>query len=1126
MSMSERLRVSSASTIIRHREHSLVEVEIDEAAAAPRVLRDLCLGAGGARFALRDACGRGVASRAALAALARPAALEPRAVVAYPAPPEGAASAAAAAAFLAVSSWAAAAPLGPPAGADMVGAALDAVRADVVLAWRGQPSAALELAAARRGVPVREARLALDGDAVRFDVDEAERSPRPARSLRGASARSLASVFAAASARPLRSVEPSRPGDVAVVLRTSGTTSRPKGVPLEHAQLCANAICLAASFRLSAADVCANAMPLHHVGGLAASVAAPLGAGGSTLFLPGAFSAAALVDALAVRDGPTWYSAAPTIHNAVFHELARRRSPPRHRLRVVRSGAAALRADHAARLSEALGGAAVVGTYSMTELMPIAQPPAGFDQLARKPGSVGVPVAASVALVADDLTTVPRGAVGEICLRGDAVARRYVGAGVGADAFVSIAGGRWFRTGDLATFDGDGHLTIVGRAKELIKVGGEQVAPGVVEAAVAALACVRTAVAFPVASSLYGEEVGVAVSLRGPPPDDVARAARAACAAAGLPPPWLPRAVVVVDEADIERTSTGKVKRRAVKDLARRASLAATGKGLSVEYSGLRVGDDGAAPLALSPALDGAKFLCTTYIMLNHVGASTGRRSLGVVAKMRYFNLAVPCLFAIIGAQLAVGFRPIPKKAAFAAARIGAIHPLYLATLVPCLVVVLVQCRPGTARDFEWSGHPTDDGDLASQVWCEPAPLIGDWGGSLVATLVVYALGVQCWGFWPFVWQLSYYSWFVSVYYGLLFVFPFFYRALLPARGDERALWFWCAAVLAANLAVCAGFAVMARALREAPTELAIWSLSVYEFPLAWAPCLFVGSVGAFLADARRDDRDPTRRRRAGRATDAASVLFAVVIALYAIESPIVRPRGAAAHGAETHREKVAERVFLYTLSRVGLAPLCAWLYGLALGAGVTARLLASPWLAIHLAPLGMGNYLLHQPVSEIYYAATRPGLQYSFWRYRKSFYWFSPFPLPVSWMETIVVMVLTTACSSVLTRRLNPTLVSLWQRATAPFLARAGIVDDSDPNDRRAVVAAAIGKLTGITPDYVALEIHTLDQCGVTSASKIVLLRMLDRAFPARKLTLADLVRDVPVADIVALLDDPKDVA
>ena len=128
MSMSERLRVSSASTIIRHREQSLVEVEIDEAAAAPRVLRDLCLGAGGARFALRDACGRGVASRAALAALARPAALEPRAVVAYPAPPEGAAPAAAAAAFLAVSSWAAAAPLGPPAGADMVGAALDACK--------------------------------------------------------------------------------------------------------------------------------------------------------------------------------------------------------------------------------------------------------------------------------------------------------------------------------------------------------------------------------------------------------------------------------------------------------------------------------------------------------------------------------------------------------------------------------------------------------------------------------------------------------------------------------------------------------------------------------------------------------------------------------------------------------------------------------------------------------------------------------------------------------------------------------------------------------------------------------------------------------------------------------------
>jgi oxalate---CoA ligase len=343
-----------------------------------------------------------------------------------------------------------------------------------------------------------------------------------------------------------RSYERAEPDDVALVLHTSGTTSRPKQVPLLQRNLVASARGLAAFYGLAGDDVAFCAMPLFHVHGLVASVLATFADGG-TVVVPARFTPRRFWRH--ARDhSVTWVSAGPTLHGMI---IDKQDGPPPETLRFVRSCSSALSAQLFARCEEAYG-VPVVEAYGMTEAShQMASNP--LPPRTRKVDSVGVPSNGVEIRVVDG-----EGAdveIGEVAIRGPGVTPGYV-ANPEANAESFFDG--WFRTGDRGRFDGDGYLVLEGRIKELIIRGGENISPFEVEAALLAHPAVADAVAFGIADEAYGEQVGAAVALSG----EAAEAELRSWCAERLAAFKVPTTVFVLDE--IPRTPTGKVQRRRI----------------------------------------------------------------------------------------------------------------------------------------------------------------------------------------------------------------------------------------------------------------------------------------------------------------------------------------------------------------------------------------------------------------------------------------------------------------------------------------------------------------------------------------------------------------------------------
>jgi len=484
----------------------------------------------------------------------------PGQVVAYAVP----AGAAGAVAFLAVASQAVAAPLDASVKASEAKSALVQFGVQHVILFEGVPAAGLQ-----KAVEELDEERRAGGGAKPIRVHTAVLRP-PAQPGLFDFAGVPASRERDPDLAPLsRSAE-----DVSLLLRTSGTTSTPKGVPLRQGQLVTNGVLLGASFELGPSDICLNVMPLFHIGGLSGSVLASLAAGGQISCLP-IFTAVGMVDALAAEPRPTWYSAVPTIHMLMVKHFDERGGAPTHALRFIRSGAAALSVPNQHALSTTFG-VPVLATYSMSEQMPISQPPAAAAgvSIAGPPGGVGVPVAASLVVV-DPTTFMPHppGVNGAIAISGPTVVTSYLNnpeADARAFFLLSCAGGAsaddddwFFDTGDLGHLESDGQLVITGRRKELIKRGGEQLSPYEIEEAIVKHEWVRVAVVFSVESELWGEEPGVAIVLShaAPPdltPDAIMGVVRSQIRAAELAPYKRPVVVLLVEDSDLPRTATHK----------------------------------------------------------------------------------------------------------------------------------------------------------------------------------------------------------------------------------------------------------------------------------------------------------------------------------------------------------------------------------------------------------------------------------------------------------------------------------------------------------------------------------------------------------------------------------------
>ena len=346
-----------------------------------------------------------------------------------------------------------------------------------------------------------------------------------------------------------RSFEHGGPDDVAVVLHTSGTTSRPKQVPLLQRNLMASTRTIAAHYRLGPGDVSFCVMPLFHIHGLVASAFAALSTGGAVIaprrFTPQRFWPQAR------EHGATWLSAGPTLHRMIL-DRADGAGPP-DTLRFTRSCSSALSPALLER-SEASYRVPMLEAYGMTEashqMSSNPLPPAG-----RLAGSVGVPTGTEIAIIGDDGAFLPDGRPGEVVIRGPGVMSGYVNnPEATAAAFTS---GGWFRTGDLGVLR-DGYLTLHGRIKEMIIRGGENIAPAEIEQVLLGHPAVRDAVCFGIEDDKYGELVAAAVALQQDAElSELIEHCRGQLAAFKVP--------VRIDVLpEIPRTATGKLQRRRV----------------------------------------------------------------------------------------------------------------------------------------------------------------------------------------------------------------------------------------------------------------------------------------------------------------------------------------------------------------------------------------------------------------------------------------------------------------------------------------------------------------------------------------------------------------------------------
>ena len=360
----------------------------------------------------------------------------------------------------------------------------------------------------------------------------------------------LFTLAGAAAGEP--SSDPIGPGATALFLFTSGTTSRPKIVPLTHANICTSAFSAVAALQLSEADRCLNVLPLFHGHGLIATVMTSLAAGAGVVCTPGCD-----VNRFFgwLREfAPTWYSAVPTMHQAI---LAQARLNPDQvagiRLRLVRSASAPLPPRVFAELERTFG-TSVIEFYGMTETAsaPIACNPLPPRQ--SKPGSVGIPVGLDVAILNDRGDVLPAGQTGHVTVRGGSVMPGYDGdAAATAAAFT----GDWFKTGDQGFFDDEGYLYLSGRTREMINRGGENIAPREVDEALLEHPAVAEAVTFAVPHATLGEDVAAAVVLR-PNADATPKDIRQ-FAAGRLADFKVPRQVLIVEQ--LPKGSTGKVQR-------------------------------------------------------------------------------------------------------------------------------------------------------------------------------------------------------------------------------------------------------------------------------------------------------------------------------------------------------------------------------------------------------------------------------------------------------------------------------------------------------------------------------------------------------------------------------------
>lgn len=442
--------------------------------------------------------------------------------------------------FLAVAAAATAAPLNPEYRASEYDFYLADLNAKALMVQAGTDSLAIE-AAQRRRIPIIKMSPEAEQEAGIFTITGS-------KIARGGGVPTFA-----------------HPDDVALVLHTSGTTSRPKIVPLTQTNICTSARNVRVALELTAGDRSLNVMPLFHIHGLIGALLSSLSAGGSIVCTQGLHLASFFKWMDEFK--PTWYTATPAMHQAIVacanvnQEIIASCS-----LRFIRSCSSPLPPQVMLEL-EKVFAVPVIESYGMTEAShQIASNP--LPPSTRKASSVGLPAGPEVAIMDEAGNSLAPGEIGEIAIHGSNVTRGYEdNSKEDTNAFTC----GWFRTGDQGYLDPDGYLFITGRLKEIINRGGEKISPREVDEVLLNHPAVAQAAAFAVPHKILGEDVAAAITLRANA--TATEMELREFAAIHLADFKVPRRVVIVDE--IPKGPTGKVQRVA---LAEKLGFTATGQ--------------------------------------------------------------------------------------------------------------------------------------------------------------------------------------------------------------------------------------------------------------------------------------------------------------------------------------------------------------------------------------------------------------------------------------------------------------------------------------------------------------------------------------------------------------------
>lgn len=1057
--------------------------------------------------------------------------------------------------LLTICTQAVAMPLDPEATYDDVIAAINQVNPSVAIAFRGITSDSFIRATQDSETPICWQEILAEGKPGLFRPDSSETEN---------------SVL---TGEPLRNDCSS----VVLLLRTSGSTALPKVVPLTNESLSANAVALAKSLRLTQDDTALNAMPLFHIGGIAASLLATVSAGGSLMCLPRFETSLFLETVLGIqnREKPTWFTAVPTMHLSLmlYGEQAYPEGLPKHSLRFIRTGAAPLSETDAIALSK-FWGVDIASTYSMTEQMPICST---LSQ--EKPGSVGNPLLVSMALVNEsNLRPVAWGQPGEICIAGKSVMDRYWNGTGDTKPFFYIGDRRFFRTGDLGILDGERFLYIVGRLKDLIKVGGEQVSPVEVEAVVRKHPRVDVAVVFAVPSQTWGEEVGIAVVLsvskekfkrKARNDEDIAEIKKWTSEQIGsrkTPRYWK----VLHSDDELPKTGSGKYIRNG---LAEKLGVVAD------TFDSLKTTPTSAP--RMSQGLSGLRYLLSIGVMFNHIGAvwqgedernpmTFGSSFFPGKASTFYFPATVFFVLGGYSLSAALAAKPVRSNWSFYSARFKTLLPLYWFALILALINLLVICRPSTySSNFSWQPNMAtrlmSDGSFAQ---CQSGPVELPYGGWLTLTLLIFILGLQSWFFaFILVGWILYYSWFFSVYFFVLLIFPWMHNAVAKSRGKLRdlSIWFflYTVGVLISAWALGAYYLLDSWEQTYSVSEAKslsfnfqnVYALSTVLFPPYWVPVVGSGVVAYFWYDYARPNQSHYRYVYAV-VCDLLSVFFLLFQLFMFIDinwpypiSLVGKMWESVPEEPHTWDSALDRYVWSVLVERLKTPLIAVWLALLSMPSrSLTSRVLEWRPLSQVLGPTSYGCFLFHQIICQWYWWATRAGSveptdislagmqavypatfeynppptafnytspkkDYTWWNFPKYYYWFSPLPLPVAWWEFFYVVILTTLFAMFCNSYVNPyiTYGYIW------VSNKIGSADKKTSMTGLEIVQDCVQELTGEDSFDEALDIQ---QQGVGSVGLPIFVSLLNSRNERLGLKVSDIAGLSSMGQLVELVE------